>query len=310
MIQRIISGFICLFFIVNSNAGNNINFYYRIGRNQNSFLVVEINPKNAVVKYASADRRHITQCKYDTLINLNNKYKGKYSELTKKNNSYILSPGNIKLKQGEPDSTDLRCFKLFYTRYLNDNLFKCLGWTCLNFDDTNRLFIKDCFSPDPALFWNQYNQIFDSLYNIYTSKQITRHFANVKIRKDHLIFKNLYESDDSIDIWKIWKILSEGKPQKNSILPYLAQYPFSVLPLTFFNFDVAVLSTPFVYPLIIGAEKFITGRIDADKTYIVKFISSDKNYKSVVVKIRNSRIIAGNYDYILPFHLEDKIHFK
>ena len=297
-----------LFLTINIIAGTDYKEFY--GIRYNNFAVIKISDSCAFAEYYYTDRNNITHCHFDTLSRIDGKFTGKYSKMIIKNNTLIFTPGNIRLKDGIPDSSLNIIRNSAFINYLSDKLKISLGWTGFNFEDFNNFKLNQIPDSDPNIFRQTFTFKYDSIYQKYTSIIITRNYSSVTVRNDRLFTGNLFVSTDSIELLRVWKVLSSGKPLLNSNLPFLVQYPVALVPLSFFNFDVAVLSTPFIYPVLIGTEKIIINRINAGKTLVISFISKDNNSKNCVIRIRNSTIIGNNYNYLLPFSFEDKLFFK
>jgi hypothetical protein len=92
--------------------------------------------------------------------------------------------------------------------------------------------------------------------------------------------------------------------------PYLIQYPLSALPLLKFNFDVAILSTPFVYPAMIAAELFVIDRINAGRTFRIIFLPKDPGGRRCIIRVRNSEMMGFRIQYKLASDFEQHVFNK
>src|SRR5208283_5612410 len=160
---------------------------------------------------------------------------------------------------------------------------------------------------DPFEYRKVMDAKFDSLYQFYTSGTTTRQFMRVTICDEKLWHKKYRIITDSEEILNLWKFLASSYPVKVKSWPYLVQYPLSVLPLLKFNFDVAILSTPFVYPALIATEIFVIDRFNAGKTYRIIFQPRDIGTNGCRLKVRNSMIMGFKYHFVLSSNFEKQV---
>ncbi len=303
--NRVILSMVGLFLSMNLFSINDQNFF--IGKKHNSLVIIVIKDSIAFAEYDYVDRNRIAHCKFDTLNYHFGKFKGLFSEINLKNGTFMFKPGNFNLQPGIPDTSYNYLRDLGYLHFMNEKLKITFKWTGLALSELNTDDWKGGLLLNSEEFRKKVDMEFDSLYQKYTSYTITANYANVTIRNCKLKPDIYLESNDSVQIIRIWRLLSSGKPEKINVLPFLAQYPLSLIPLSFFNFDVAVLSTPFVFPALIFTEKLIYTRAHARDTYAIIFYPVDKKAKPCTIKVRNSIIICDDYHYNLPFKFENQV---
>jgi len=277
------------------------------GRKGNKLALVQISDSIAYVEYCYTNFSNLNFTKIDTLKLGQNGFIGKFSEIRVKNNNLLFSPGGIILKKKLPDTSFNKMRNLGYLQYTNARYELALKWTKAKLNELNASHWTQISNINPDEYKNSIRNNYESLFNYYTSKGYPQNFNKVMIWNCRIFAKKYLESTDSIEILRIWKLLSNGIPKKNSIIPFIVQYPISALPLAVFDLDAAIISTPFTYTALIGTEKFIINRLHAGSTYKIIFFSNNEKIKSCVVKVRKCKIIGNYYSYLLPFDFEKEI---
>ena len=278
--------------------------YYGILRSTTVF--VKLSDSTAFIEYSHTGyHMRLYNLKFDTLKFNKNKYSGKFSTIQVLGENVIFNPGNITLKQGEPDSSLNKRRNLGYLQNIDADYKKALKWTGLKLDDFE---LKK---------WSQKNDINlpvevfrfiivnsrDSINRYYTSAYCQK-FNEVIIKDCRILPKKYLESADTSRIHKMWHLLSTGVPKQKSNIPYLVQIPIPFICLAIFGVNPIILAAIIVHPItcwaLLNSEKFVANRLTARSTYKIIFISNGTHKNCI--KVRNSKIITSDYNYSLPFN--------
>jgi hypothetical protein len=181
-------------------------------------------------------------------------------------------------------------------------LIKALSWTGGDLTEfrSSKWVQKSQVSLNAENFKCNANSAFDSVRTYYFSNLFAQKFGKVVIKNYRIVSKTYIESSDSARINKIWRFLSQASAHERNLNLFLIQMPVEVAALSVIDFDLALLTTPFVYPALIGTEIFAGNRLLARKTFKIVFYPHNRVGKKLVLKIRKSKIICSNYIYQLP----------
>lgn len=287
------------------NGGN--GSYY--GFKRSIFVHIRIKENKAFVEYCYPDFMGMSNTKFDTLNLDKNAYKGRFFSIKPVKNALIFSPGNIELKSGEPDNSFNRKRNLGYLQFASREFKKRLKWTGEKLDELEPAgWASSSIVQLPANeFKARIDNVSDTLFRYY-AYVYCHAFHKITIRDNRVVPRKYLESIDTAKIYWIWSLLSKGAPKQRSLIPYLIQFPVPILGLAGLNVNPLFLAAPVVYPatylVLIGSEKLVVNRVSARSTYKITFSGTNG---SRTIKIRNSKIIRNDFNYLLPFDFEKSV---
>jgi hypothetical protein len=279
------------------------------GYKRSVFVNILIKDNKAYVEYCYPDFMGMSNTKFDTLRLDNNRYVGKAFSIKEVKGDLVFLPGSIKLKSGEADNSFNLKRNMGYLQYAGREFKKRLKWTGEKLDEfDNRNWKSSNIVQLPANdFKIKITSIADSLFRYYVTSYC-RKYNEITIKDNRLIPAKYLESNDTAEIYKVWALLSRGVPRQKSLVPYLVQFPVPILGLAGLNLNPVILAAPVVYPAcylaLIGSEKLLANRILARSTYKITFTG---NNGKCIIKVRNSKIIRNDFNYLLPFNFEKTV---
>jgi hypothetical protein len=274
----------------------------RYGYNHHSVVYVQMTDSLAYAEYCYSDLKGLVHTKFDSLkITKNSQYEGNFSVIRSINGKLIFKPGNIALKPGVPDTSFNKMRNQGFLDFKSNQFTRKFQWVGLG---QNSFYIatwngRELYYLNPASYQKAATLAFDSLSNFYTSKAFTSRFNKVIIVNSRIFSRKLLESRENEEIFKLWKQLSGGKPEKRNSTGNFIQF-LVILPVSAIYFKKEYLYIPaaiLAYPIIIFAEERVIDLINAKNTYKIIFYGIDGS--KTKLKIRNSKIISENYKYLL-----------
>lgn len=294
--KRLFIFLFCLISIANAFAQHTLPKYQ--GESKRKIVIAEIGDSTAIIEYCHSGISGIWNTDYDTLKRTGNRYTHKRYEIWEEGGQFLFKPGDIKLTQGLYDSFFNQAVNQGYTNYLDRKIKRALTWTGADLSEyTSNKWIQ-LASLNPVLFKEKANAVYDSLQAYYTSAEYIKRFSKLIIRDYRIIPKRYVITTNQDEIFKIWRFLSQTEGRDRNILPFLIQYLIPVATVSIFDFEVALLASPFTYPALIATEIFVGNRINSGNTFKLIFYENGKRQN--VLKIRRNKIICGNYMYNLP----------
>ena len=298
--SRLLQNLLIIFLLISNEilAGDLPTSLHGEGRR----TIVNVTANNSVlyVEYCHSNISGVWLTRFDTLKLVNNKYVGLFSEIETKDKNYFFKPKNIKLSEGQSDTSFNKFGNDGYLNYMDKQLTKTLAWTGADLGEfKSAKWERRCSDISNCMeFRRQTNNTLDSIRNYFKSDLPSRKYNRLVI-KSYRFFSKKQIITDSLKINKVWKYLSHNKPSDRKLFPYIIQMPMEFALLSLYDVDIALMAQPFVYSALIGSEIFVGNRLHARSTFKLKLYPAGKDCKKLKLKVRKNGIITSNYIYQL-----------